>query len=523
MARDSQIPAFAPGALIALFLGAVGIFAVHKLPLQDARPAAKPVPLSLHRAQDIQDVEARLWEDPFDAVAHARMANPALDSLPMHQSPSVLLKAGSFARVLVLGVLVTGAPYAEDIEVRRRARYAVLAGLHRAGFVPNNAEHVGFFAESQADAGAEIVVHESLSGDNSVAASPGGDAVLLLWLDQDAFRTDPLAHFSKLVVQVTPQNPNVFAAMIGPSDSDGLRAMARELSACSGKPQCPAGISSVRRITVYSSSATAKGDWVLDSPEPTCQLSPPSASNQADAIARTFYQWSNQKIELYRTVANDCVVSSYLYKELKERGVDTPSEIAIIAERDSLYARLMGKYFGGCYSAASVGRNLSSSTSYENHPTCFTYLRGLDGLSSLDYRFAANTQTSNAGSTDTTATTTTNSPSTAIDTASGARQLDYVRRLAGQVAEQMQTKHCSDVRAKKADCTQAIGILGTDVYDKLLLLQVLRGSFPRAVFFTTDLDALLLDPRQLKWTRHLIIGSSYGLALRPELQADIPP
>jgi membrane protein implicated in regulation of membrane protease activity len=65
--------------------------------------------------------------------------------------------------------------------------------------------------------------------------------------------------------------------------------------------------------------------------------------------------------------------------------------------------------------------------------------------------------------------------------------------------------------------------LGTDVYDKILILQALRRRFSRAIFFTTDLDARLLDPQHLPWTRHLIVGSSFGLALRPEFQGDIPP
>jgi hypothetical protein len=65
--------------------------------------------------------------------------------------------------------------------------------------------------------------------------------------------------------------------------------------------------------------------------------------------------------------------------------------------------------------------------------------------------------------------------------------------------------------------------VGTDVYDKILVLQALSGQFPRAVFFTTDLDARLLDSQHISWTRHLLIGSAFGLGLRQELQADIPP
>ncbi|MGH7059748.1 MAG: hypothetical protein ACREFH_05115, partial [Stellaceae bacterium] len=69
----------------------------------------------------------------------------------------------------------------------------------------------------------------------------------------------------------------------------------------------------------------------------------------------------------------------------------------------------------------------------------------------------------------------------------------------------------------------AIGVLGSDVYDKLLILQALRSEFPSASFFTTDLDALLLPDKKSHYTRNLLVASSYGLKLDPRLQADIPP
>jgi hypothetical protein len=42
------------------------------------------------------------------------------------------------------------------------------------------------------------------------------------------------------------------------------------------------------------------------------------------------------------------------------------------------------------------------------------------------------------------------------------------------------------------------------------------------VFFTTDLDALLLPHGKFRFTRNLIVASSYGLALSDSLQPDIP-
>jgi len=70
---------------------------------------------------------------------------------------------------------------------------------------------------------------------------------------------------------------------------------------------------------------------------------------------------------------------------------------------------------------------------------------------------------------------------------------------------------------------EAIGVLGSDLYDKLLVLQALRPLFPEALFFTTDLDALLLHPIAQTPTRNLLVASSFGLQLRPEIQGEIPP
>jgi hypothetical protein len=51
----------------------------------------------------------------------------------------------------------------------------------------------------------------------------------------------------------------------------------------------------------------------------------------------------------------------------------------------------------------------------------------------------------------------------------------------------------------------------------------LRPEFPEALFFTTDLDELLLPQNKARYTSGLLVASSFGLQLNPQLQADIPP
>ena len=65
---------------------------------------------------------------------------------------------------------------------------------------------------------------------------------------------------------------------------------------------------------------------------------------------------------------------------------------------------------------------------------------------------------------------------------------------------------------------KAIGLVGSDLYDKLLILQALRNRFKTKIFFTTDLDARYLHADQKDWTRNLVVASNFGFSLNPQLQ-----
>ena len=69
----------------------------------------------------------------------------------------------------------------------------------------------------------------------------------------------------------------------------------------------------------------------------------------------------------------------------------------------------------------------------------------------------------------------------------------------------------------------AIGVLGSDVHDKLMILEALRQYFPHKLFFTTDLDAAYIHPAKWPQTHNLLVASAFDLKLRPELQGEIPP
>lgn len=105
-----------------------------------------------------------------------------------------------------------------------------------------------------------------------------------------------------------------------------------------------------------------------------------------------------------------------------------------------------------------------------------------------------------------------------------------MRRLAQSLKESEDTLGRSGKGLANSSAIAAIGILGNDVHDKLLVLQALHDSFSDKVFFTTDLDARFLHPRTQAFTRNLIVTSSLppefytpALAGQLNLQAGTPP
>jgi hypothetical protein len=521
----------------------MGIFALKQYPFQDTRPSDLWVPAYSHTASEDQDVEARLWQDPLAAVETARKVSEAQHDDAVHDKAqggglpgvSSCADAGKIARtgepavrdvhsarhmcesirarlresperVLVMGAIVSGAPYAADIEGRRRTRYAVLAGLYRSGYMPVNNEHVGYvrLAEFYKDdlARANDLAAFEWFVSNGAAQGSGPARVLLLWLDQDGFRTKPIDQFVAIADGIMPGG--VPTVLLGPADSDGLRAMAEEFK---GAPT--GSTKGSRQISIYSPWATAADDAI--------------AQDNPQWLARRFHS-STADVHMYRSIAPDSKIADVVRRELTDRGVGI-GEIALIAERDTLYARAMGEYFKGCANPPrpDPGSVLGDASS---HPLCLTYLKGLDGIGPPPPKQTGATSGANANEAKSSGQP--NRAGTAPDASTGPRQLDYLRRMGAALsaAQGKVPPECKPPISLDGRCQpryiKAIGVLGTDIYDKLLVLQQLRPQFPDAIFFTFGLDAGYTDQANLPWTRQLLVGSSLGLSLRSELQGDIP-
>ena len=225
------------GGLIAVALLALGVFFVARAPLDSSRPV--PAPLPMQWDEPAQDVDARLWQDPFEAIAKARDAarkagiKDADDRRLRHPplfgaEPSRPGDPGGSREAIVLAVMVPGGPYSEQSESRRRIRYAVLAGLGARGFYPSDGKHIGWFyaAPPQGEAQASDLVafeaFKSAGGPRGQDGGRGGTRVMVLWLDSAAYAQQPLARLALLATRVTPSDsqdasPAMRWRVLGPS------------------------------------------------------------------------------------------------------------------------------------------------------------------------------------------------------------------------------------------------------------------------------------------------------------------
>ena len=98
----------------------------------------------------------------------------------------------------------------------------------------------------------------------------------------------------------------------------------------------------------------------------------------------------------------------------------------------------------------------------------------------------------------------------------GLSQVDYLRRLADQVAAKNRA-----LGSRRE--IRTLAVLGSDIYDKLQILRTLRPRLPAALFLTNDLDARYGHPDEWDATRNLLVASNYGLVPDPRWKSETPP
>jgi len=519
------------GGFVVIALLTAGVIFVANKPLESSRPAQPEQRVELRKAA--QDTDARLWQDPFAAVAKAREratrppGSAATDAKVHNEArfAGELLRqaqAGGAGGVVVLAVMLSGGPYAERVESRLRTRHAVLAGLNARGFVPGDSEHIGYFYPDDNDNAAlpETLPFESFEPAGDVTDRAGDCQhcrVVVLWLDSTSFYEQPLQRLAGLAQRlgqpVSAAGLPMRWRVLGPSSSDGLRAIVEEAATKTfdAKPL------KALDFRFVSGAATVPDAMLLRG------VSGAERGSVSDFLA-------SRGVALLRSIGSDDQLAGALVQELALRGLRSrplgttenncadaegaqaadlrPSSIAIVSEWDTLYGRTLRRQFR--YDKASARGGFCV--------TRWHYVRGLDGRLPGDTAPPSESRSKKDSPAD--AGDTLGRNGTYVERPEGQNQFDYLRRLATRMREE-------DAAMRRRNGPEggirAVGVLGNDVYDKLLVLQALQDELPHAIFFTTDLDARMFHPTEQAWARNLIVASNFGLRLDDRLQREFAP
>ncbi|SFA94321.1 hypothetical protein [Azotobacter beijerinckii] len=573
-----------PGSAVIISL-VVSTFALTREPFLEARPTGA-------QFQVDQPIEARLWQDPFDALERHRKkykdnntdnsfkcdtdffskkksndwpsttvaesaprysksirVSLAIDTQNTSATPEVSSEktTQSPEQLSFIVALVPGGPYADEVEFRRRVRYAILAGFKNARMVPKNEQHIGclIFEKKSSDKSEqpietpyEIFIANPLDPPKSLDGSnkePQPTQATLLWVKEENLTEKPLRKleelrrdlWQKLFKQGIFNEPlsNLTLKVIGPSNSKVLRLMYQEDALPKEKNN------SFSNIEIYSPLATTSKKMLVRNEKPSPSETS-SLSKQQEKFA------NKESIKLLRTISDDDTLARLLLEELKRRWVDPTqglscsrqapamvesncdttgwkrvNRIALVSEWDSFYSRALAETFKENIVERAVNGSLVKAN-IDDWILQFSYLRGLDGR--LPEESASNKKTSDSKENDQRNSSPLDIGS--LEKADGNSQLDYLRRLADHIAERDE-----NYRRNGESGIGAIGVLGTDAYDKLLVLQALKSRMPNKVFFSTDLDARMLQRGQAETVRNLVLAAPYGLVLTHELQQDVPP
>jgi hypothetical protein len=317
---------------------------------------------------------------------------------------------------------------------------------------------------------------------------------------------------------------------LGPSDSDGL-AFYQKYPPYLSSPEND-------NLSIVPYRATIAGPILNVMPGENSNH-PSPAEFKPIPIAATESQI--HKASVLRLNNCDDIVCAELLRAIQTSGSlplhPETVNVTVFAEWDTLYGRALAETF-----AALAADGLSQPSDdpsfypslikdlekglHARHPpeavapgriqvTVIPYLRGLDGASSL-YRANYGKTSETSASKDKQDEGSKTSSNNVIEAAEGTTQFDYIRRLTGASF----SHHVPFW--PQAGRPDAVVIFGTDIYDKLVLLEFLRQQLRNCQYLTTDLDALYWHPHYLQFTRDLIVASAFPLQMSTALCGSRP-
>jgi hypothetical protein len=566
MAKSGGDSKLAVAGALTLVLAIAGVLLV-KEPLRSSRPVGTG--LDMKQSTGEQLVRARLWEDPVAAVERAirekgapKASSGAESSLAqrlrtLREAIAERVKSGQ--RLTVLLTTTTGGPYVESTESRLRDRYAIGTALGVACYVPEDETHLSFVDWEPRGSVQGLPYEWYRLRKTRNCGEPGSraDSVLVVWLPDDALSRGFLATLTslsqglvcqeaakgecaltgdkrKLVRLNAALQQAVTFKIIGPRSSSGYRALLDEAGTLYGNSHDGLAVwpNADGSIELYSPWASAMKGLLAYGLKAESGKGPACAT-YGDCEHEFYRRLADANIRLVYDVGSDDQRFESLIAELERRQVRLGWDaVILIGEWDSFYGRALPIEFraAACVKVATfteddlkqiqvpvdikrlcptipqaVDLQIQRPADYESltlNVFRYSYLGGLDGeVPGDDAARAARATKAVAGN---------QSGDVTRDRPEGTSQLDYVRALVARIHEE-------------GEGARAIGILGTDPYDSLLIIKALRPSFPHAIFFTLDLDARHLHPSEYKSTRNMVIASPFGLQLDGSLQRDVPP
>ena len=496
-----------------------------------------------------QDVEARLWQDPLAAIekeisTRSGAAKPSSSASASESHSSISLRNVITAElskdhtVTVLAVSVFGGSFDAGAEWRRRVRFAILSALGSHEYSPENPDALGYYVTTLNNSGKELrdvqltVPYEWF--EKSMTSK-----VLVLWLDEDKLLSpykNLISLFNELASERTHASPALNFKLVGPAGSGALVRFV--------------GDTPLRKTGQKPSRKILNGRSTLDIFSPTATISNCDLYLSLGEAPEGSMQWNcfmtpaplslshMSGLPIVRTTLTDDVLSAALLWELWQRGINRSRSWPVKEEAPQHKARSTADPLRACEDGivlihewdTEYARSLSRSITEGVKELCeagpgkepsvrlFTYLRGIDGvlpgMDKPEIQIRSKTQQEKGDKpNDLRKQLEDASP----EHAEGRNQFDYLRRLIFEIERLDRDENF----AKNG--VRAIGILGSDVYDKLLILMALQNNFQNTIFFTTDLDARYLHADQKEWTRNLVVASNFGLELDPKLQKSALP
>jgi len=583
--KSSPSPGLLWPTVLTVLLGLFG-YAKLMPSLESARPkdtSGKEASAKIE-AEGITSSPARLWEDPLGdgyqaelrrirakqrrAAADAQGNQGSHDGLLFPFIARLNTLAGDTRgespegvlddvreRPLLLPVMVPGGIIIDDKEQRRKTRYAVTCALTTAGYQPSTARQLRYF-RLPSDGGGEsgnplLIPYEHFRPDacRRVYDFNADDLdytdVLVCWLDEDEMGESVL-HAVRALRDMFDGRPSSRGAkvkkrcdvkIIGPGSSDTLLKMVHESAADREPPaglQCLgvvdslltqglcalAGVGwpdrSLGKVEIYSPRATVEPLALKkdDSPDDVClpRITLDQVNHFIGRPAKEVKKRHPPVPKFIPIVGTDWHLVHAICDELKLRDA-WPREgaqneyIVLVTEKDTLYGRSVPLLFASMFPSTLDNRDTGTIPPL----LVYKFLRGIDG--SPASQSEPESKKPRAGEND---------PRQADLLAGyqsvGDYQIDYLRRLGdalGQWDRQFKKRGGRGILA--------IGVVGTDVYDKLLFLRALRKRFARAWFFTNDLDDNYCRPGELEYSQNLLVASHFGLTLHPSLQREVAP